>query len=213
MKWRPLCDADMGGGGDGGAGQVPGSLLGADDAPGEGGEQNAQVDQGQQGEQQGQAAESKQESAFQPFTLPEGVEYDEASSREFQTLAKELGLNQEQAQKLVDFHAKKYLGEADEFNKRLMEERGKWEEQCKNHPEFGGAKFSESLGYARNFIKTFGGDELKGAMDIIGDHPALFSAFAKAGKLLAEDRFVQGSGGGVDRTFSGVAKTMYPDMN
>ena len=47
MKWRPLCNADMGGGGDGGGGQVPGSLLGADDAPGagEGGEQNSQVGQ------------------------------------------------------------------------------------------------------------------------------------------------------------------------
>ena len=210
MSWRPLCNADMGGGGDGGGVQVPGSMLGAEDAPGagEGGEPNTQVGQ------EGQAGtEQAVETAFQPFTLPEGLEYDEASGREFQTLAKELGLNQEQAQKLVDFHAKKYLGEADEFNKRLMEERGKWEEQCKNHPEFGGAKFSESLGHARNFIKTFGGDELKGAMNIIGDHPALFAAFAKAGKLLAEDRFVQGSGGGVDRTFSGMAKTMYPDMN
>ena len=208
MSWRPLCNADMGG--DGGGVQVPGSLLGADDAPGagEGGDPNIQAPQ------EGQPpAEQAAETAFQPFTLPEGIEYDEASGREFQALAKELGLNQEQAQKLVDFHAKKYLGEADEFNKRLMEERGKWEEQCKNHPEFGGAKFSESLGHARNFIKTFGGDELKGAMNIIGDHPALFAAFAKAGKLLAEDRFVQGSGGGVDRTFSGMAKTMYPDMN
>lgn len=199
----------MGGGGDGGAGQVPGSLLGAEDAPGagEGGEPNTQAPQeGQPG------TEQAVETAFQPFTLPEGVEYDEASSREFQTLAKELGLNQEQAQKLVDFHTKKYLGQEDEQYQRLMAERGKWEEQCKNHPEFGGAKFGESLGHARNFIKAFGGDELKGAMNIIGDHPALFAAFAKAGKLLAEDRFAQGSGGGVDKTFSGMAKTMYPDM-
>ena len=208
IKWRPFCNADMGG--DGSGEPVPGSLLGAEDTPGtgEGGEPNTQVPQ------EGQAGtEQAVETAFQPFTLPEGITYDAEQAREFEGAAKELGLNQEQAQKLVDLYAKKWLGGVDEFEKDLIAERAKWEGECKNHPEFGGAKFDESLGHARKFIDAFGGDELRMAMRKVGDHPALFAAFAKAGKLLAEDGFVPGSSRGADRTFSGMAKAMYPDMN
>ena len=62
---------------------------------------------------------------YAEFTLPEGFDKSESYETqvgEFKTLAKELNLSQEQAQKLVDFHAKTWMGaiaEADERNSTL----------------------------------------------------------------------------------------------
>lgn len=76
-----------------------------------------------------------------------------------------------------------------EFEQCLLEQIRVWDIQSRNHPEYGGKRFPESLGYARRFIDRFGGDALKNALNEsgMGNHPAFFAAFTRAGRLLAGD--------------------------
>ena len=86
---------------------------------------------------------------YADFNMPEGVTVDSALLDEATPLFKELGLTQEQAQKLVDFQAKQVQAssqsQVDAFN-QLMND---WQEQSRNDKEFGGDKFDENIGIAR----------------------------------------------------------------
>ena len=149
---------------------------------------------------------------YEKFTIPEGFDYDDGKVSEFTTLARELNLSQEQAQKLVDLHVRHWLG----FEEQAKAQSEDWRKQAMNDPEFGGQKFVQSLRDAQRFISAFGGEKLRIALDTTGagNHPEIFKAFALAGRLLGEDRLVKGAGaapagGG---TFADLANTLYPDM-
>ena len=126
---------------------------------------------------------------YADFVMPEGVELDSALLTEATPLFKELGLNQEQAQKLVDFQAKQVKAssesQVDAFN-QLMND---WQEQSKNDKEFGGDKFEENVGIARLAIDKFGTPELKQLLEEhgVGNHPEVIRFMVKVGKLTAED--------------------------
>jgi len=126
---------------------------------------------------------------YADFVMPEGVELDSALLTEATPLFKELGLNQDQAQKLVDFQAKQAKASSesnvDAFN-QLMND---WQEQSKNDKEFGGDKFEENVGIARSAIDKFGTPELKQLLEEhgVGNHPEVIRFMVKVGKLTAED--------------------------
>ena len=126
---------------------------------------------------------------YADFVMPEGVELDSALLTEAAPLFKELGLTQDQAQKLVDFQAKQAQASSesnvDAFN-QLMND---WQEQSKNDKEFGGDKFEENVGVARSAIDKFGTPELKQLLEEhgVGNHPEVIRFMVKVGKLTAED--------------------------
>jgi len=126
---------------------------------------------------------------YADFVMPEGVELDSALLTEAAPLFKELGLTQDQAQKLVDFQAKQAQASSesnvDAFN-QLMND---WQEQSKNDKEFGGDKFEENVGIARSAIDKFGTPELKQLLEEhgVGNHPEVIRFMVKVGKLTAED--------------------------
>lgn len=126
---------------------------------------------------------------YADFAMPEGVPVDSALLNEATPLFKELGLNQEQAQKLVDFQAKQVQASSqsnvDAFN-QLMND---WQEQSRNDKEFGGDAFEESIGVARSAIDKFGTPELKQLLEEhgVGNHPEVIRFMVKVGKLTAED--------------------------
>ena len=126
---------------------------------------------------------------YADFVMPEGVEVDAALLTEAAPLFKELGLNQDQAQKLVDFQAKQAKAgsqsQVDTFN-QLMND---WQEQSKSDKEFGGDKFDENVGIARAAVDKFGTPELKQLLEEhgVGNHPEVIRFMVKVGKLTAED--------------------------
>lgn len=147
------------------------------------------------------------------FAVPEGMEISPETQREFGELAQRLGLTQRQAQKLVDYHAKHWIGAVQELERRMERQVEEWGAQTRSHPEFGGPRFEESLGYARRFIDRFGGQSLRDALNEsgAGNHPELFAAFARAGRLISEDRHARGraSGGGAGDSPRDVARRVY----
>lgn len=151
--------------------------------------------------------------AYADFVMPEGVEVDAALITEATPLFKELGLTQDQAQKLVDFQAKQAQasseGRVDAFN-QLMKD---WSEKSKNDSEFGGDKFEENVGIARSAIDKFGTPELKQLLEEhgVGNHPEVIRFMIKVGKMTAEDV----PGGTVTPTSKAQDRVslMYPNEN
>lgn len=61
-----------------------------------------------------------------------------------------------------------------------------------------GAKFEETLNYARWTAKTFGDEKLLGMLEQtgLGSHPDVVRFFAKVGRAMADDKLRGGGGGG-----------------
>lgn len=140
--------------------------------------------------------------------MPEGVELDTAAADEFSAIAKELKLNQEQAQKVADIGAKMAQRQA-EAHVKLVES---WVEQVKTDKEIGGDKLTENLAVARKALDSFGTPALRDVLNAtgFGNHPEVIKAFYKIGKAISEDGFVKGTPPGAS---SDPAKKLFPNMN
>jgi hypothetical protein len=127
--------------------------------------------------------------AYADFTLPEGMILNEGLLEQAAPLFKELGLNQEQAQKLVDFQAQQVeasqQGQMDSFNQL----KNDWVEQAKKDPDIGGDKFDETVGVAKQAIAKFGNEGLNKLLNDfgMGNHPEIIRFMAKVGRLTQED--------------------------
>ncbi|RYM69604.1 peptidase [Serratia liquefaciens] len=128
------------------------------------------------------------------FAAPEGQELDANALSVFEPIAKELGLTQEQAQKLVDIYPQIQQQQAEAWSKQIAE----WGEQVKADKEIGGDKFNASVGLAQRALDQFGNPELREYLNAsgLGNHPALVRFCAKVGKSMAEDSFVVPNQGG-----------------
>lgn len=148
---------------------------------------------------------------YADFAMPEGVTIDAELLSEATPLFKELGLTQEQAQKLVDFQAKQVQAgsqkQVDAFNQQLDE----WREQSENDKEFGGDKFDENVKVAQAAINKFGTPELKQLLNDygVGNHPEVIRFMVRVGKLTAED--VPGGDNNPTTTQDDVLTRMYPN--
>lgn len=122
------------------------------------------------------------------FKAPEGVELDMEAVAEFEPIAKELKLNNEQAQKLVDLQTKFVQKQHEQWDKTVET----WVSDIKADKEIGGQALTENVKAAQRAISQFGTPELKAALDTsrMGSHPELVRVFARIGKAMADDTFV-----------------------
>lgn len=128
------------------------------------------------------------------FTAGEGQELDKEALAAFEPIARELGLSNEQAQKIVDVYGSTIMPQlvkqqADEWQKQVTG----WAETVKADKE--GLGSTESIGYAQKALDQFGSPELKSYLveTGLGNHPELVRVFSKIGKSMSEDGFVNGS--------------------
>lgn len=142
------------------------------------------------------------------FQMPEGVEIDQDAVQEFSGLAKELKLDQANAQKVADI-AVKMMAKQTEQHQNLVTS---WTEQTKADKEFGGDRLSENLAVAKKALDTFGTPELRDVLNMtgLGNHPEVIRAFYRAGKAISEDRFISGSPKGAEVD---PARRLFPSMN
>jgi hypothetical protein len=161
------------------------------------------------------------EITYEPFAMPEGVELDQAAVDRAIPVLKELGLDQDKAQKLVGIYASELQAAMDaaltpekladyvqQFN---QEQSGKWAEAVKADPEIGGAKLDETHALVRDGIAKFGSPALKEALDStgLGNHPELVRMFRNIGLETREDRGGNPPSGGGAAT---LEDRMYPGM-
>ncbi|HFF9779749.1 peptidase [Serratia marcescens] len=219
LMYRRLCSEASSEGGDGGAAPAATGDNSAADAnaanPNQGEGENPEGEGKQDGgktaeelaaekdakEKADKEAAEKAEKEKKPaapekyeFTPPEGQELDANALAVFEPIAKELGLSQEQAQKLVDIYPQIQQQQAEAWSKQVAD----WGEQVKADKEIGGDKFNASVGAAQRALDQFGNTELREYLNAsgLGNHPALVRFCAKVGKAMAEDTFVVPNQGG-----------------
>lgn len=135
---------------------------------------------------------------YADFQVPDGVTVDAGIAGDFKTLAKELNLPQDAAQKVFDLGIAMSQKWADGHSQALTDMREGWVDAVKADPELGGSKLNENVAAAQKAIATFGSDELKELLDTsgLGNHPAIFRFAAAVGKGLGEDDIVTGGHSG-----------------
>lgn len=149
--------------------------------------------------------------AYEAFTLPEGIKLDEPVMGEFQTLAKELNLPQEAAQKLVDLAGKMQLGTVEQIQATVERQSQEWAEASKADKEFGGDTFDANLALAKSALDKFGSPELKTMLSEtkLGNHPEVLRFMVRAGKAISQDGFVPGGSGAASKD----ARSFYSASN
>ncbi|EMR3496153.1 TPA: peptidase [Klebsiella pneumoniae] len=144
--------------------------------------------------------EQKQEGAPEKYEFKpaEGQELDTAALEQFEPIARELNLTNEQAQKLVDAYPKILAGVQQRQADAWQAQTEEWAATVKADKEIGGDKLTANLGVAQRALDTFGTPELKEYLNGtgLGNHPELVKAFVKVGKAMSEDGVVTGKESG-----------------
>lgn len=128
------------------------------------------------------------------FTAGKDQELDKEAVAAFEPIAREIGLSNEQAQKIVDVYGSTIMPQiAKQQEAAWQKQVTEWAETVKADKELGSV---ESIGNAQKAMDQFGTPELKQYLNDsgLGNHPELFRIFSKIGKAMSEDGFVGGSG-------------------
>ena len=132
------------------------------------------------------------------FQAAEGVELDTEALKDFEPVARELNLTNDQAQKLVDAYPKILAGVQQRQAEAWQAQTEQWAADVKADKEIGGDKLTSNLSAAQRALDQFGTPELKEYLNTtgLGNHPDLVKTFVKIGKAMSEDGMVTGSNDG-----------------
>ena len=149
---------------------------------------------------------------YEAFKMPEGFTIDPEDQTNFEGVAREMKLSQENAQKLIDL-ASNHVQKIMESNfKEWKQQQAEWKNALEEDKEFGGPKFKETLKAANRMLSKFGDREL--IQDLSGtgfcNNAGLVRMFARIDKLFSEDRTVEGRPAGEPAKTPG--QIMYPGM-
>lgn len=133
------------------------------------------------------------------FKSPDGFALDDALVKDVTPLLREMGLSQDNAQKLVDWYGKNVLATQDRAAKAVESMRTEWRSEVAKDPEIGSKLDTVKANIGRaltslNDPKLV--DDFKAAMDLTGagDHPAVIRAINKWAAMVNEGQHVSGSG-------------------
>lgn len=141
---------------------------------------------------------------FKEPKVPEGYKLDAEGFKEFSTVAKELGLTPEKAQKFVDFQAKRDIASAKAAEaasaKYFADQKAEFLKASASDKEYAG-KLEEATKVQQKAFEKFLGPE--GLKDLAERHPniaadpVLFKAFYRIGLAMKDDSISGALGGGV----------------
>ncbi|GJA00438.1 peptidase [Enterobacter cloacae] len=145
--------------------------------------------------------EQKQEGAPEKYEFKpaEGQELDTSALEQFEPIARELNLTNEQAQKMVDLYGTKILPMVQQQQAEAWQKTTEqWAADVKADKEIGGDKLTANLSAAQRALDLFGSPALKEYLEGtgLGNHPELVKTFIKIGKAMSEDGMVDGSNQG-----------------
>lgn len=147
------------------------------------------------------------ESEAKPAGAPEKYEFKfsetegrptDGTLKAFEETARSLDMPNEAAQTVLDKVIPAMRAEARASLEAFYRDIGgmpeTWADQVKADKDIGGTKFDDTMAVAAKARDAFGGPELTNLLNKtgLGNHPALIKAFAKAGRAISADRFVDG---------------------
>lgn len=116
---------------------------------------------------------------------------------EFLTIANDLKLSPEVAQKLVDLQTKLTMQASEAGSKAYGELQAKWQDEVRTDPQIGGPKLEENLSYVAKLIDRFGGEKAIAIREAFaetgaGNNPAIVRFMVALGKEHADPSPVTG---------------------
>lgn len=178
---------------------APGSELpGGEGKPAEQADKPAEGDKPKEGEEKDKPENEKDKKvegapeAYE-FKVPEGQQLDAEAVKQFEPIARELNLNQEQAQKLVDLYGSKVMPQLMKQQAEVWQKQtADWADAAKTDKEIGGDKFEANMTRAKQALDKFGTPELREYLEStgMGNNPELIRAFYKVGAAMSEDTLV-----------------------
>lgn len=132
---------------------------------------------------------------YSDFTMPEGVKLEGPMATEFQGIAKELDLTQEQAQKLMTLHGTSIAGNQKAIQAAHAEQVKAWADETRADPTIGGTNLDKNLALAKSVIDTHADASFVKLLNDsgLGNHPSLVRAFMSIGKQLSPDTIPAGA--------------------
>ncbi len=149
---------------------------------------------------------------YDDFAIPEGFTMNEIALEGFTPLAKEAGMNQENAQKMIDLFVKVQNDTVKAADDQFNEESDRNVASIKSDNEIGGDNFSDNIKIANRVISSFGNKDVRDALTQsgLGNHPEIVRMFLKIGNAMGEDSFVD-SHNQTDTTEKTFAERLYPN--
>jgi len=164
-----------------------------------------------------QAKEPKAQAPAAPekyeFAMPEGYVVDEAAMEQITPVLKEIGVSQEAAQKLADFHFAQMKAYADAQAKAREETIAQWTRELKADKDIGGPDLKQNLLYGTRLLNKFGSADLDTLLQQSGldRNPTMVRFLVAVGREFSEDRWADGGkhGPAGDMTPDAVAKQLF----
>lgn len=140
------------------------------------------------------------------FVAPEGVPLDPEMLKVFEGQAREFGLNNDQANKLIAFYAKGLM----DIEAKAEAESTEWQNATRADPEIGGKNLDGVLSTALKAIDSFASPGMKAllAEKGLGNHPEFIRFAWKIGQAMGEDSTIRG--GQRSSAPQSLADRMYP---
>jgi len=131
---------------------------------------------------------------------------DEQASEEAKSLAKEIGLSQDQFDRLVQFDLKR----TDSARNQSLEQINQGLDALKTE---WGENWDQNLQAAKKVVNDFADDELKQTLKsdpMLGNHPGLLRFLSSIGQSLSEDSYAGPGQGGGSKGPRDAADVLYP---
>lgn len=165
----------------------------------------------------GDAKQEGEPEPYQPFTLPDGLELDEAVIAEATPLLRKFNLDQEGAQELVSFYAAKTASALEAYHLSLAEGHQQtlktWSAELKALPEYKGQALKEAKGRVAEVLSKIGTPQLRTLLDKdygLIRHPEVFKFLDAISTKLSPDSLVRDDAGASEKTApQRVADQMY----
>lgn len=135
-------------------------------------------------------ADGRPPGATEPASLeldaPEGFDASSPLFGEFRKVAGEIGLDQEQASRVLELHQRALAQQDEAWAAQVT----KWEQDFGADAEIGGGRRDESLSVARAVVEEFGTPALFDALDAhgYGSHPEVIRLLTRIGRELRDLR-------------------------
>jgi hypothetical protein len=192
--------------GGGAGGQTPP----AEGGQGQGGDQGAEAPEDAGEGQGGEAGEQGPPEQYE-FQAPEGMELDQDALAQVEPVFRELGLNNEQAQKVLDAHMNHMASFQQQQEQQRQQQVEQWANEVRQDPDIGGDKLDENLATARKALDTFASEGFQKLLDQtgLGNHPDVVKTFHAIGQKVSEDNLVTGDSPGNEPP--NPANLLYPN--
>jgi|GEM_PF-2114135 len=144
-----------------------------------------------------------------PDDLPDEVRgAAQEDVEQFKQVAKELGLSNEAAQRLLDYDAQRQANLAETLQQHADNQI---QQELEAYKQKRGDAFTEDVNNARAFMQAFSDEETTQWMDEsgLGNHPKLIRMLGEAGKLLREHEVIQGNKSAPGASGTSLADRLY----